>query len=128
MKQEGRDITVVAISRSVIHALEAAQKLAAEGIQIEVIDPMTIKPLDEETILRSVDKTSRLMIVHEACKTGGIGGEIAAIVAEKALDSLDAPIRRVAALDTPIPFGLRLESFVLPGVEDIVKCAREMVA
>lgn len=128
VKREGKDLTVVGISRSVLHALEAAERLSAEGIEIEVIDPMTIKPLDEETILRSVEKTGRLMIVHEACKTGGFGAEIAAIVAEKGLDFLDAPIRRVAALDTPIPFGLRLESFVLPGVEDIIKCAREMVA
>jgi pyruvate/2-oxoglutarate/acetoin dehydrogenase E1 component len=127
VKREGKDITVVAISRSVLFALEAAEQLAPEGIDLEVIDPMTLKPLDEQTILRSVEKTTRLMIVHEACRTGGIGAEIAAIVAEKGLDFLDAPIRRVTALDTPIPFGFRLERFVLPGVEDIVKCAREMV-
>ncbi len=128
IKREGKDITVVAISRSVLHALEAARVLEKEGIDIEVIDPMTIKPMDEETIIRSVEKTGRLMIVHEACKTAGIGAEIAAFVAEKAIDFLDAPIRRVAALDTPIPFGLRLESFVLPNAEDIVKCARELMA
>jgi len=118
---------VVAISRSVHHALEAAEVLRKEGVELEVIDPMTIKPMDEETILRSVEKTGRLMIVHEACKTAGIGAEIAAFVAEKGIDFLDAPIRRVAALDTPIPFGLRLEGFVLPDVEDILKCARELI-
>jgi pyruvate/2-oxoglutarate/acetoin dehydrogenase E1 component len=128
IKKEGKDITVVALSRSVLHALEAAEILNKEGIDLEVIDLMTIKPIDEETILRSVEKTGRLMIAHEACKTGGIGAEIAAIVSEKGIDFLDAPIRRVAALDTPIPFGLRLESFVLPNVEDIVTCARELVA
>jgi pyruvate/2-oxoglutarate/acetoin dehydrogenase E1 component len=128
VKREGKDVTVVAISRSVLHALEAAEILKKTGIDIEVIDPRTIKPIDEETILHSVEKTGRLMIVHEACKTGGIGAEIAAIVAEKGIDFLDAPIRRVAALDTPIPFGLRLESFVLPNVEDIVACAKELVS
>jgi len=128
IKREGKDITVVAVSRSVLHAMEAAEVLKKEGIDIEVIDLMTIKPIDEETILRSVEKTGRLMIVHEACKTAGIGAEIAAIVSEKGIDFLDAPIRRVAALDTPIPFGLRLESFVLPNVGDIVGCARELVA
>ena len=127
IKREGKDLTVVAISRSVLQALDAADLLEKEEIELEVIDPMTIKPMDEETILRSVEKTGRLMIVHEACKTAGIGAEIAAFVAEKAIDFLDAPIRRVAALDTPIPFGLRLESFVLPQVEDIVACARQMV-
>lgn len=128
IKREGKDITVVALSRSVLHAVEAAEILNKEGIDLEVIDLMTIKPIDEKTILRSVEKTSRLIIVHEACKTAGIGAEIAAIVSEKGIDFLDAPIRRVAALDTPIPFGLRLESFVLPSVEDIVTCARELVA
>ena len=127
IKREGKDLTVVAISRSVHQALDAADLLKKEEIELEVIDPMTIKPMDEETILRSVEKTGRLMIVHEACKTAGIGAEIAAFVAEKGIDFLDAPIRRVAALDTPIPFGLRLESFVLPQVEDIVACARQMV-
>jgi pyruvate/2-oxoglutarate/acetoin dehydrogenase E1 component len=127
IKRKGKDLTVVAISRSVHQALAAADLLKKEEIELEVIDPMTIKPMDEETILRSVEKTGRLMIVHEACKTAGIGAEIAAFVAEKGIDFLDAPIRRVAALDTPIPFGLRLESFVLPQVEDIVACARQMI-
>jgi len=127
IKREGKDLTVVAISRSVHMALEAAEVLKKEGIEVEVIDPMTIKPMDEETILRSVEKTGRLMIVHEACKTAGIGAEIAAFVAEKGIDFLDAPIRRVAALDVPIPFGLRLESLVLPQLKDIISCAREMV-
>jgi len=128
IKREGKDITVVAVSRSVLHAMEAAEVLKKEGIDIEVIDLMTIKPIDEETILRSVEKPGRWMMVHAAGKPAGIGAEIAAIVSEKGIDFLDAPIRRVAALDTPIPFGLRLESFVLPNVGDIVGCARELVA
>jgi len=127
IKREGRDITVVAISRSVLRALEAAEKLEEEDIHLEVIDPMTIKPLDEETIISSVQKTGRLMVVHEACKTGGFGAEVAAIVSEKAIDYLDAPIKRVAALDAPIPCGEVFENFVLPGVDDIIHASRKLI-
>jgi pyruvate/2-oxoglutarate/acetoin dehydrogenase E1 component len=128
IKREGKDITLVALSRCVKMALEAAESLGKEGIDIEVIDPMTLKPLDEETIIRSVEKTGRLLTVHEACKSGGFGAEIAALIAEKALDSLDAPIKRIGALDTPIPFGPRLENYVLPNVNDIVQAARDLMA
>jgi pyruvate/2-oxoglutarate/acetoin dehydrogenase E1 component len=126
VKRPGRDLTVVAYSRSAIHALEAASSLEKEGISLEVIDPMTLKPLDEERILESVEKTGKLLIAHEAHKTCGFGAEVAALVAEKAIDCLDAPIKRVAALDVPIPFGPRLEGFVLPGTEDIMIAAREL--
>jgi len=126
IKREGSDVTVVAISRSVTRALEAAETLEKEGISIEVIDPMTIKPLDEEPILNSVRKTGRLVVVYEACKTGGFGAEVAAVVAEKVVDYLDAPIKRIAALDTPIPFGLEAEDYVLPNVNDIVEGIREI--
>jgi len=125
IKREGTDVTVVALSRSVIFALEAAEKLQLENISVEIIDPMTIKPLDEDIIIESVKKTGRLVIVHEACKMYGFGAEIAATVADKALDYLDAPIKRVAALDVPIPFGMRLENFVLPNVEDIIKAVKQ---
>ena len=128
LKREGNDITVVAISRSVLFALEAAALLEKEGIDLEIIDPMTISPLDEEAIIESVKKTGRLLIVHEACKSCGFGAEVSAIVAEKAIDYLDAPIKRVGALDVPIPFGMRLEDFVLPNVNDIVLAARELMA
>jgi pyruvate/2-oxoglutarate/acetoin dehydrogenase E1 component len=128
VKRKGNDVTLVALSRCVKMALEAAERLGKEGVDIEVIDPMTIRPMDEETILQSVEKTGRLLVVHEACKTGGFGAEVAAIVAEKALDCLDAPIKRVGALDTPIPFGPRLENFVLPNVDDIVRAAQDLMA
>ena len=127
VKREGKDITVVAYSKSLILSLKAAETLEKEGISLEVIDPRTLLPLDEDTILDSVKKTSRLMIVHEACKTGGFGGEVAAIVAEKAIDYLDAPIKRVAALDSPIPFNPKLEDYVLPNEGDIIAGAQELM-
>ena len=128
IKREGKDITVVALSRSVLFAMEAAQQLSREGIDIEIIDPMTIKPLDKECIIKSVKKTGRLLIVHEACRMYGFGAEVAAMIAEEAFDYLDAPIKRIGALDVPIPFGLRLENFVLPNADDIVKAARQLMA
>ena len=127
VKREGRDITVVGISRSVIHALKAAEALEGHGISLEVVDPMTLKPLDEDTILNSVRKTGRLMVVHEACKTGGLGGEIVAIVAEKAFDYLDAPIKRVASLDSPVPFSPVEENYVLINEQDIIAGAAELM-
>ncbi len=127
VKRQGNDVTVVAISRSVIRVLKAAETMEEEGISLEVIDPRTLKPLDEDTILDSVRKTGRLMIVHEACKTGGFGAEIAAIVAEKAFDYLDAPIKRVAALDSPVPFNPRLEDYVIPNENDIIAGALDLM-
>jgi len=127
VKCQGSDITVVAYSKSLILALKAAQSLGRDGISLEVVDPRTLRPLDRDTILNSVEKTGRLMVVHEACKTGGFGAEIAAIVAEQAFDYLDAPIKRVAALDSPIPFNPRLEEYVLPNENDIKKAALELM-
>ena len=127
IKRQGDDITVVAISRSVNRALQVAEVLEKEGIGLEVIDPMTLKPLDEDLILNSVKKTGRLMIVHEACKMGGFGGEVAAIAAEKAFDYLDAPIKRVAALDSSIPTNPRLEDYIIPNETDIWSTALELM-
>jgi len=127
VKRQGKDITVVAYSNSLILALKAAETLEKDGISLEVVDPRTLRPLDEDTILNSVEKTGRLMVVHEACKTGGFGAEIAAIVAEKAFDYLDAPIKRVAALDSPIPFNPKLEDYVLPNENDIIRGALELM-
>jgi pyruvate dehydrogenase E1 component beta subunit len=108
-------------------ALEAAEKLAAEGIEIEVVDPRSLKPLDEETIIRSVAKTGRLLIAHEAPLTGGFGGELAAMIAEsEAFDYLDAPIRRIAGRNVPIPYNRTLEKAAVPQVEDIVAAARAL--
>ena len=126
VKRQGKDITAVAYSKSLLLTLKAAETLEKYGISLEVIDPRTLKPLDQDTILNSVEKTSRLMIVHEACKTGGFGAEIAAVVAEEGIDYLDAPIKRVTALDSPIPFNPKLEDYVLPNENDIIKGAFEL--
>jgi pyruvate/2-oxoglutarate/acetoin dehydrogenase E1 component len=109
----------------VAKALSAAKVLESEGIEVEVIDLRTIKPIDEETILNSVRKTNRLVIVHEAVKTGGVGGEILAMVVEKAFDFLDAPIVRVASMDVPMPFNDRLENAVIPSQETIIEGIRD---
>ncbi|MEK3935565.1 alpha-ketoacid dehydrogenase subunit beta [Sporosarcina sp. FSL W7-1349] len=117
---EGEDITMVSISRSVHLSLEAAEALKAEGIHAEVIDLRTLVPLDIETIKDSVKKTNRLIIVHEAAKSFGWGAELAAQISEEVFDYLDAPVYRIGAKDTPIPYNMKLEKEVLPKVEDIV--------
>ncbi len=127
VKREGRDLTIVVYSIMVPRALEAATKLAAEGIEAEVVDVRCLKPLDTETIVRSVCKTGRVLIAHEAPVTGGFGGELAAVIAgSEAFDYLDAPIRRVAGRDIPIPYNRTLERAAVPQVEDIVKAARAL--
>ena len=119
VKREGKDVTVVATGWMVHKSLEAADKLAEKGIDVEIIDPRTLKPLDEELIINSVSKTGRLVIVHEASKTGGFGAEVAAVVAEKAFDKLKAPILRIAAPDHIIPFSPVLEDSFFPDSEEI---------
>ncbi len=127
VKREGRDLTIIAYSIMVPRALQAAEQLAAEGIEIEVVDPRTLKPLDTETLVRSVSKTGRVLIVHEAPLTGGFGGELAAVVAgSSAFDFLDAPIRRLGGRDVPIPYNRTLERAAVPQVEDIVAAARAL--
>ncbi|GIV10524.1 MAG: 2-oxoisovalerate dehydrogenase subunit beta [Fimbriimonadales bacterium] len=128
IRRYGEDITVVTYGAMVHFALEAAQRLDKEGISLEVIDLRTIKPLDMETILESLQKTSKLLVVYEAPKTGGVGAEISARIAEQAFEWLDAPIKRVAAKDAFVPFAEPLEKFVLPSVDDIVFAARELAA
>jgi len=125
--REGKDVTVVATSLMVTRAMNAAQELEKKGIQAEVIDPQTLKPLDKKTIFDSVQKTGRLLIVHQACKTGGFGAEIAAMVAEEGFEFLIGPIRRLGALDVPVPFSPKLEDYVLPNEQKIVKEIMEMV-
>ncbi|MEE8390999.1 MAG: alpha-ketoacid dehydrogenase subunit beta [Anaerolineae bacterium] len=128
VKREGRDLTLVATSIMVNRSLEAAEQLAEEGIEVEVVDPRTLKPLDTETIVQSVIKTGRVLIVHEAVKTGGFGGELAAVIAEsEAFGYLDAPIVRLAGRDMPIPYNRLLEYHTVPQVENIVEKARELV-
>jgi len=127
VKREGSDLTILAYSIMVPRALEAAEQLAEEGINIEVVDLRTLKPLDKETIIRSVSKTGRVLITHEAPKTGGFGGELAAVIADsEAFDYLDTPIRRLAGRDIPIPYNRTLERSAVPQVEDIVAAARAL--
>jgi pyruvate/2-oxoglutarate/acetoin dehydrogenase E1 component len=128
VKRTGRDVTILATSIMVKKSLEAAEQLAQEGIEVEVVDPRTLKPLDEETLVKSVIKTGRVLIVHEACKTGGYGGELAARIAEsEAFDFLDAPILRLAGRDIPIPYNRNLEYHTVPQVEDILSAVRRLV-
>jgi pyruvate/2-oxoglutarate/acetoin dehydrogenase E1 component len=127
VRREGRDLTALAYSIMVPRALEAAEELAAEGIDLEVVDLRSLKPLDRETVVRSVSKTGRVLILHESPQTGGFGGELAAVVAEsEAFDYLDAPIRRLAGRDIPIPYNRTLERATVPQVEDIVDAARAL--
>lgn len=127
VKREGRDLTIIAYSVMLPRALEAAKQLAAEGVEVEVVDPRSLKPLDKETIIRSVSKTGRVLVVHESPQTGGFGGELAAVVTESdAFDYLDAPIRRLAGRDIPIPYNRTLERAAVPQVEDIVAAARTL--
>lgn len=128
IKREGADITVIATSIMVHRALKAAETLSGEGISVEVLDPRTLVPLDVESIVRSVKKTGRVLIVHEAVKRGGIGAEIAGVVAEsEAFDYLDAPIRRLGGAAVPIPYNPVLEKAAVPQEEDIVRAVRELV-
>ncbi|MCS6848144.1 MAG: alpha-ketoacid dehydrogenase subunit beta [Anaerolineae bacterium] len=126
--REGRDVTLIAIGGMLPHALAAADALAhdARPVSCEVIDPRTLVPLDAATLIASVKKTGRVVIAHEAHKRGGPGAEIAAVLAEHALDYLDAPIRRVAAKNVPLPYAPALEQFVLPGEGDIVAAVKEV--
>jgi 2-oxoisovalerate dehydrogenase E1 component beta subunit len=127
--REGRDLTVVTWSAMVWKVLDAADRLATEdGASVEVLDLRTLLPLDDEAIVRSVRKTSRLLVVHEDTRTGGIAGEIAARISERAFEWLDAPILRVTAADTPLPYAPSLEDFVLPQTDDIVVQARRLLA
>jgi pyruvate dehydrogenase E1 component beta subunit len=126
--RQGKDLTVVATSIMVPRALAAAEQLAGEGIELEVIDPRTLNPLDDKPILASVVKTGRALVVHEAPVTGGYGGEIVArITASEAFDYLEAPPRRLAGLDIPIPYNRNLEYHTVPQVETIVEEARKLV-
>ena len=127
IKREGQDVTIFATLIMVHKALAAAEKLSKEGINAEVVDPRTLSPLDKATLVKSVKKTGRIVIVTEDCKTGGVSAEIAAVVAEEALDYLDAPIKRLAEPDTPIPFSPPLEQFVIPDEKAIVRAVREII-
>lgn len=128
IRREGRDLTIVATSVMVQKALDAAAALESEGIDVEVVDLRTIRPMDKQTVIDSVKKTSRLMCVYEAVKTLGIGAEVSAMVAEsEAFDYLDAPIVRLGGAETPIPYNPELERATVPQVPDIITAARDLV-
>jgi pyruvate dehydrogenase E1 component beta subunit len=126
--REGQDVTIIAVGILVKHAFAAAGQLAADGINVEVIDPRTLVPLDKEALIRSAAKTGRVVIAHEAHRRAGPGAEIAAILAEEAIEYLDGPIVRVGARNVPLPYSPVLENYVLPGVEDIVAAAKSFWA
>jgi pyruvate dehydrogenase E1 component beta subunit len=127
IKREGEDVTLVSLSRSVLHALEAAEEVANQGVSVEVIDLRGTVPLDIETVLASVRKTGRLVVAHEAHRRLGIGAEITALVQEQAFDYLDAPIERVGAMDIPIPYSQPLEEVALPGPKQMVEAINRLL-
>jgi pyruvate/2-oxoglutarate/acetoin dehydrogenase E1 component len=126
IKRQGRDVTLLAYGSGFFWAMEAADELCRTGIEAEVIDLRTLKPLDFDTIARSVKKTNRAVVIHEACLSGGFGAEVVARINTELFDYLDAPPLRVAAKDVPMPFSPPLERFVLPHVGDVVEAARKV--
>src|SRR3989442_305023 len=126
VRREGKHLTILSYAAMMHTSLEAAEALAKEGIEAEVIDLRTLLPLDEETILTSVKKTNKCLVVHEDTKTGGIAGEIAAILCEKAFGDLDGPLMRVTSLDTPVPYAPTLEEHFLPNAKKVFAAAKEL--
>jgi pyruvate/2-oxoglutarate/acetoin dehydrogenase E1 component len=127
-RREGRDLSIITFGAMTLTALDAAEELEKEGLDVEVLDLRSLAPLDKEAILSSIKKTSRALVLHEASRTGGIGGEIAATIAEEAFEWLDAPVVRVASLDTPVPYSPPLEEYYLPQTRDVVDAARKLAA
>ena len=127
VKKSGNDITILTYSRMTYLCLDAAEKLAKEEIDVEIVDLRTLKPLDFDLIAESVKKTNNVLIVHEACLTGGFGAEIAARIGEELFDYLDAPVMRIGAKDVPIPFSPVMEGFVLPEVGDVVEGVKKVL-
>jgi pyruvate/2-oxoglutarate/acetoin dehydrogenase E1 component len=126
VRREGKDLTIVSYAAMLHTSLEAAETLAKEGIEAEVLDLRTLLPLDKDAILDSVKKTNKLLVVHEDTRTGGVAGEIAAVVCEGAFEELDGPIMRVTSLDTPVPYSPPLEEYFLPNAEKVAAAAREL--
>lgn len=128
IRRAGKDISIITYGAMVYIADEAATALSSEGIDLEIVDLRTLLPLDKTTILQSVKKTNKVILLHEDTRTGGLGGEIAAILCEEAFEYLDGPIMRVTAPDTPVPFSPPLEEFFLPKAADLVRTARQLAA
>jgi len=128
IRRPGRDLVVLTYGAMVYIAMEAASELVKEGIDLEVIDLRSLLPLDKETILESVRRNNKVFVLHEDTRTGGIAGEIAAVICEEAFEYLDGPVLRVTALDTPVPYSPPLEEFFLPKVSDVLKTARMLAS
>jgi 2-oxoisovalerate dehydrogenase E1 component beta subunit len=128
VRRPGRDLSIITYGAMMWTALEAAKTLEAEGIDVEVVDLRTLFPMDEETVLESVAKTNKAILLHEATRTGGIGAEIAAVLSERCFEYLDGPLIRVTAPDTPVPYSPPLEEFFLPNAEKVCRAARALAA
>jgi 2-oxoisovalerate dehydrogenase E1 component beta subunit len=128
LRTVGHDLSIISYGSMVHHSVEVAQRLAIEGASVEVVDLRSLVPFDREAVLRSVKKTSKALIVHEANMTAGFGAEIAAVIAQDAFEYLDAPIKRIASLDLPVPFSPPLEQAMLPSVDKILMAARELLS
>ncbi len=126
--REGNDLSIITYAAMVHVAMEASEILAKEGIDVEIVDLRTLSPLDHEAITQTVRKTNKVILLHEDVRTGGIAGELAAIINEEAFDDLDGPIVRITALDTPVPFSPPQEEYFLPKVSDVVREARRLKA
>jgi pyruvate/2-oxoglutarate/acetoin dehydrogenase E1 component len=127
VRRQGRDVSIVTFGAMVWTALDAAWRLAAEKIDVEVLDLRSLAPLDREAVLATVAKTNRVVLLYEATRTGGVGGELAAIIAEEAFEYLDAPVVRIASADTPVPYAPALEAAFLPGVDAVVAAVKRLV-
>jgi acetoin:2,6-dichlorophenolindophenol oxidoreductase subunit beta len=127
VKRPGKDVTVVTWSGMLGVAMSAAAKLAEEAVDVEIVDLRTLVPLDTETLLASIRKTGRLVVLHEATRTGGFGGEVASVVMEQAFDSLKAPLRRVTGPDIPVPASPPLERFYIPNDEQLITAIKEIL-
>ncbi|WMJ78819.1 MULTISPECIES: alpha-ketoacid dehydrogenase subunit beta [unclassified Sedimentibacter] len=127
VKKEGKDVTIISYGRQVLDSLKAADTLAKEGIDAEVIDIRSLFPLDKESIFKSLEKTHKVLIVSEEAKRGAFTGEIASLIAEECFYELDAPIKRIGSLNTPVPFATNLESYVLPNDQDIVLAVKSLL-
>jgi 2-oxoisovalerate dehydrogenase E1 component beta subunit len=128
VRREGTDMSIITYGAMVYTALDAAERLEQEGIEAEVIDLRTLLPFDREAIVESVKKTNKVIVLHEATRTGGMAGELTAVINEDAFEYLDGPITRVTSIDTPVPYAPPLEEFFLPQVEDVLKAARSLAA
>jgi len=128
VRREGHDMSIITYGAMVYTALEAASVLEKEGIDVEVVDLRSLLPFDREAVVGTVKKTSKVILLHEATRTGGMAGELAAVINEDAFDYLDGPITRVTSIDTPVPYAPPLEEYFLPQVDDVLKAARALAA